>query len=58
MSFLDGRRITQPADLDAWLTSVREGRNAGTVEELSFVERVEELVMLRLRMSAGLDLAA
>ena len=57
VSFLNGRRITQPADLDAWLASVREGRNAGTVEELSFVERVEELVMLRLRMSAGLDLA-
>lgn len=57
VSFMGGRRISQPADLNAWIASVRENREAGTVEELSFVERVEELVMLRLRMTDGLDTA-
>ena len=56
VSFLRGCRITQPADLRTWLAAVREGREAGTCEKLGFVERAEELVMLRLRMAAGLDL--
>lgn len=57
VSFLCGRRISQPADLNTWLASVKENREAGTVEELSFGERMEELVMLRLRMTDGLDTA-
>ena len=57
VSCMGNRRISQPADLGTWLSSVRQGREAGIVEELSFVERVEEFIMLRLRMTDGLDLA-
>lgn len=56
VSFLGGCRITQPADLGAWLSAVREGREAGSEEKLGFTEQAEELVMLRLRTAAGLDL--
>lgn len=58
VSCLKGRRISQPAHTDTWLDAVREGREAGCVETLGFTERVEEFVMLRLRMAEGLDLEA
>ena len=58
VSFLGGCRITQPADLGEWLSSVREGREAGTSERPGFVEQAEELVMLRLRTARGLELDA
>ncbi len=57
VSFLDGCRITQPADLRTWLAAVREGREAGAGERPGFVEQAEEMVMLRLRMAEGLELA-
>lgn len=57
VSFLDGCRISEPADFKTWLAAVREGRDAGETERLSFAERAEELVMLRLRTSAGLTLS-
>ncbi len=56
VSFLDGRRTSQPADLDVWLSAVRNKREAGMTETLGFRERAEELVMLRLRMTDGLRL--
>ena len=58
VSCLDGVRLTQPADLAAWLDAVHEGREAGEKETLGFVERAEELVMLSLRTADGLDTAA
>lgn len=58
VSSLGGRRISQPADTNAWLAAVHDGIEAGCVETLGFTERVEEFVMLRLRMAEGLDLAA
>ncbi len=51
---LSAKRITQPSDFASWLSSVREGRSTGTEEHLSFRDRAEELVMLRLRMKCGL----
>lgn len=58
VSCLDGVRVTQPADLAAWLSAVREGREAGDREVLGFAEKAEELVMLSLRTADGLDTAA
>lgn len=56
VSFLGGKRISQPASLETWLSAVKEGREVGRTEKLEFTERAEELVMLRLRMASGLDL--
>ncbi len=55
VSTVGGRRWTQPASLRDWREAVHEARfNAGT-EALSFTEQAEELVMLSLRTSEGLD---
>lgn len=56
VSFLRGKRLSQPADLRIWLDAVKHGREAGVSEALGFVERAEELVMLRLRTAEGLNM--
>lgn len=56
VSCLNGRRVTQPSDLGAWLSAVDAGQDAAETEILGFRERVEELVMLRLRTAEGLRL--
>jgi oxygen-independent coproporphyrinogen-3 oxidase len=55
-STLHGRRWTNPADLSLWREAVRSGAVGGQAEELGEMERLKELLMLRLRMSRGLSL--
>ena len=56
VSCLGNRRMTQPSNLDLWLTSVRNGHDAAETEILGFRERAEEFVMLSLRTAEGLRL--
>ena len=54
VSTIAGRRWSQPEDLSVWLEAVRSGRSAALIEELDSISRLEETIMLRLRMAEGL----
>lgn len=56
-STLNGRRWTNPADLQAHAKAVAGGRPDAGAEELGPATRRKELVMLALRTTAGLSLA-
>lgn len=58
VSCTGNERRSNVADLEAWLSAVRQGKRAASVERLGFTEKAEELVMLGLRTAQGLDLAA
>ena len=58
VSCTGSERRSNVADLEVWLSAVRQGRRAASVERLGFTEKAEELVMLGLRTARGLDLAA
>lgn len=58
VSCTGNERRSNVADLEAWLSAVRQGKRAASVERLGFTEKTEELVMLGLRTAQGLDLAA
>lgn len=58
VSCTGSERRSNVADLEAWLSAVRQGKRAASVERLGFTEKAEELVMLGLRTARGLDLAA
>ena len=55
VSTLAGRRWTQPSSLSAWREAVLQMRFDEGASVLSFMEQVEELVMLGLRTCEGLD---
>ncbi len=58
VSTLRGRRWTNPLDLAVYERNVRNGDIARDVELLTPLERVQELVMLRLRTTRGLRVKA
>ncbi|GFM38096.1 radical SAM family heme chaperone HemW [Desulfovibrio psychrotolerans] len=58
VSTLMGRRWTNPCDLAAYAGAVRTGTVGHEAEVLSLHERVQELVMLRLRTTRGLRVKA
>lgn len=49
-------RWTNPADLALWESGVTQGRLPAQQETLTPLNRVQELIMLRLRMARGLSL--
>ena len=55
-STLAGRRWTNPADPLRWRTRVRDRTVGDDAEILNPMDRLKELLMLRLRMSRGLPL--
>ncbi len=55
VSCIGGRRMTRPPDIDAWACAAMRGESAGIEEILSPAEKVEEFLMLRLRMAEGLS---
>lgn len=57
-STLAGRRWTNPADMAAWADGVRRRAMGEGAEPLSLMDRVLELLMLRLRTSRGLRVRA
>lgn len=54
-STIANRRWTNPADLVAWQQCVNQGKPTDLVEELDFLTRIKECLMLRLRMSKGIS---
>lgn len=58
VSTLQGRRWTNPASLEEYTASVDGGTVGHDADTLTLVERVQELVMLRLRTTRGLRVKA
>ncbi len=58
VSTLEWRRRENPRDLSLYTRFVRSGQIGGNAQKLSLEEQVKELVMLSLRTTRGLDLAA
>ncbi|NDY56801.1 radical SAM family heme chaperone HemW [Desulfovibrio sulfodismutans] len=58
VSTMDGRRFENPRDIGGYVALSRKGRFGGDAKELSPDELVREMVMLSLRTTKGLDLAA
>jgi oxygen-independent coproporphyrinogen-3 oxidase len=56
VSTLGNRRITNPADLGEWVAATARGADP-PCEHLDTATRLEEMLMLRLRTTAGLSLA-
>ena len=57
VSTLNGRRWTDPPDLERWAQNVASGRLAEDPEAITPATRLLETVMLRLRTADGLPLA-
>jgi oxygen-independent coproporphyrinogen-3 oxidase len=58
VSTLQGRRWTNPCALDEYAATVDAGTIGHDAETLTLMERVQELVMLRLRTTRGLRVKA
>lgn len=58
VSTLAGRRWTNPSDLGEYGQSVLQGTIGHEAETLTLLERIQELVMLRLRTTRGLRVKA
>jgi len=58
VSTMDGRRWENPRDIGQYLALSRKGAFGLDARELTPDERVREMVMLALRTTSGLDLAA
>jgi len=58
VSTMDGRRFENPRDIGRYVALSMKGRFGGDAKELSPDELVREMVMLSLRTTKGLDLAA
>ena len=57
-STVNGRRWTNPANFQLWSAAVQAGQAVADVEVLSPIDRVLELLMLRLRTCRGLRVKA
>jgi len=55
VSTMGDRRWEQPSSLTVWADDVHQKRFDSRAQKLSFLERAEELVMLRLRTAEGLS---
>lgn len=55
VSTMGGRRWEQPSSLTVWADDVHQKKFDSRAQKLSFLERAEELVMLRLRTAEGLS---